>query len=119
MTHTEFLTSILRQIRTNGALATLEQLRADRPAFHTSADQVAMYHDTRAVFYVWAVDRLIVGGLSDFGVMWHPLLDNRSPLVWWTAATLATTAAGDHFVAAELARPTEPQPVEPLALIAA
>ena len=119
MTHTEFLSYILRTVRANGAATALEQLRAERPGFHTSADQVAEYHDTRAVFYVWAVERLITGGLSDFGVMWHPLLDNRSPLVWWTAATLATTAASEHFVAAELARPTEPQPVEPLALIAA
>ena len=124
MTHTEFLSSILRTVRASGAAVALEQLRTDRPAFHTAsptsgADQVASYHDTRAVFYVWAVDRLVTGGLSDFGVLWHPLLDGRSPLVWWTAATLATPAAADHFVAAELARPTEPQPVEPLALIAA
>jgi len=120
MTHTEFLSSILRTVRASGAAAALEQLRADRPAFHIAADMgVAAYHDTRAVFYVWAIDRLVTGGLSDFGVLWHPLVDSRSPLVWWTAATLATPAATDHFVVAELARPTEPQPVEPLALIAA
>lgn len=119
MTHTEFLSSILRTVRASGAAVALEQLRTDRPAFHTDADQVAVYHDTRAVFYVWAVDRLVTGGLSNFGVLWHPLLDSRSPLVWWNAATLATPAAAEHFVAAELARPTEPQPVEPLALIAA
>ena len=118
MTHTEFLSSILRTVRASGAAVALEQLRTDRPAFHAEADQAA-YHDTRAVFYVWAVDRLVTGGLSDFGVLCHPLLDSRSPLVWWTAATLTTPAAADRFVPAELARPTEPQPVEPLALIAA
>ncbi len=119
MTHTEFLSSILRTVRASGAAVALEQLRTDRPAFHTAADQVAAYHDTRAVFYVWAIDRLVTGGLSDFGVLWHPLLDSRSPLVWWSAATLATPAATEHFVAAELARPSEPQPVELLTLVAA
>jgi hypothetical protein len=124
MTHTEFLSSILRTVRASGAAVALEQLRTDRPAFHAvsptvGTDEVAAYHDTRAVFYVWAIDRLVTGGLSDFGVLWHPLLDSRSPLVWWTAATLATPAATEHFVAAELARPSEPQPVELLALVAA
>lgn len=124
MTHTEFLSSILRTVRVSGAAVALEQLRTDRPAFHTTspiidAEQVAVYHDTRAVFYVWAVDRLVAGGLSDFGVLWHPLLDSRSPLVWWSAATLASVEATEHFVHAELARPTEPQPVEPMVLLAA
>ena len=119
MTHTEFLSCILRTVRASGAAVALEQLRTDRPAFHRDADQVAAYHDTRAVFYVWAIDRLVTGGLSDFGVLWHPLLDSRSPLVWWTAATLTSPAAADHFVAAELARRTEPQPVELLTLVAA
>lgn len=119
MTHAEFLSTILRTVRASSAAVALEQLRTNRPAFHTGADQVAAYHDTRAVFYVWAVDRLVTGGLSDFGVLWHPLVDSRSPFMWWSAATLATPAATQHFVAAELARPTEPQPVEPLNLVAA
>ena len=119
MTHTEFLSSILRTVRASGAAVALEQLRTDRPAFHSDADQVAVYHDTRAVFYVWAIERLVTGGLSDFGVLWHPLLDSRSPLVWWSAATLASADATEHFVHAELARPTEPQPVEPMVLLAA
>jgi len=120
MTHTEFISSTLRTVRASGAAAALEQLRTGRPAFHIAANSgVAEYHDTRAVFYVWAIDRLITGGLSDFGVLWHPLVDSRSPLVWWTATTLATPAAIEHFVAAELAGPSEPQPVEPLALVAA
>ncbi len=119
MTHTEFLSFILRSVRASGAAVALEQLRTDRPAFHTDADQAAAYHDTLAVFYVWAIDRLVTGGLSDFGVLWHPLLDSRSPLVWWSAATLATPAAAEHFVASELARLSEPQPVELLTLVSA
>ena len=119
MTHTEFLASILRTVRVSGAAVALEQLRRERPAFHVAAGEAPSYHDTRAVFYVWAIDRLVTGGLSDCGVLWHPLVDSRSPLVWWTAATLATPAAAEHFVVAELARPTEPQPVELAALVAA
>jgi hypothetical protein len=118
MTHTEFLSSILRTVRAHGAASALEQLRAERPAFHVDAVHGAMYHDTLAVFFVWAVDRLVGGGLSDFGVLWHPLVESHSPLVWWSAATLASPEAAEHFVASELARPGEPQPVPPLALLA-
>ena len=114
MKHAEFLTSILRSVRANGAAEALEQLRSERPGFHEGG-----YHDTRAVFFVWAVDRLVAGGLSDFGVMWHPLLDDRSPLVWWSAATLNSPDAAEHFVPAELARTGEPQPTDPMVLLAA
>jgi hypothetical protein len=121
MTHGEFISSLLRTVRTDGAAVALAQVRAARPAFHLQDDRdgkpFASYHDTRAVFYVWAVDRLVAGGLSDFGVMWHPLLDTRSPLLWWTAATLGSTAAAEQFVPSELARPGEPQPVEPAGLL--
>ena len=58
MTHTEFLCSLVRSVRTTGAANTLAQVRADRPAFDRGR-----YHDTRAVFYVWAVDRLVDAGL--------------------------------------------------------
>ena len=119
MTHTEFLSSILRTVRASGAASTLDQLRIDRPVFHTDSAHNVVYHDTRAVFFVWAVDRLVAGGLSDFGVLWHPLLDTHSPQVWWTAATLASAAAADHFVPSELARVGEPQPTEPLVLLPA
>ncbi len=118
MTHTEFLSSILRTVRASGAASALEQLRRERPAFHVDADGAA-YHDTRAVFFVWAVDRLVAGGLSDFGVLWHPLVESHSPQVWWSAATLASAEAHEHFVPSELARAGEPQPVEPQALVAA
>ena len=119
MTHAEFLTTLLRTIRAEGAASTLEQVRNTRPAFHPIGADARAYHDTLAVFYVWAVDRLVAGGLSDFGVMWHPLLDTRSPQVWWTAATLASPDAMAHFQPSELAREGEPQPVEAVILLAA
>jgi len=123
MTHSELLSTILRTVRADGAAVALEQLRATRPAFFVTADRdgkpFATYHDTRAVFFVWAIDRLVAGGLSDFGVLWHPLLDTRSPHVWWSVATLAAAEAAEHFVPSELAREGEPQPVEPTALLAA
>ena len=123
MTHGEFISSLLRSIRADGAAVALSQVRAERPAFHLGVDRdgkpFASYHDTRAVFFVWAVDRLVTGGLSDFGVMWHPLLHTSSPLVWWTAATLDSAEATERFVASELARTGEPQPVEPAELFAA
>ena len=123
MTHTEFLSFVLRSVRTDGAVRTLEQVRTLRPAFHATTDRdgrpLHMYHDTRAVFFVWGVERLVAGGLSDFGVLWHPLLDTRSPLVWWTADTLASAEAAERFVPCELARSGEPQPTDPAVLLAA
>lgn len=122
MTHTEFLSFVLRSVRTDGAVLTLEQVRTLRPAFHAGTDRDGRpfhhYHDTLAVFFVWGVDRLVAGGLTDFGVMCHPLLDARSPLVWWTADTLNSAAAIEHFVPSELARSGEPQPADPSALLA-
>lgn len=114
MTHTEFLCSLIRSIRADGAAATLQQVRASRPAFFRGE-----YHDTRAVFFVWAVDRLVAGGLSDIGILWHPLTDDRSTNAWWTAATLASDDARYRFIPAELAREGEPQPVEADFLVAA
>jgi hypothetical protein len=114
MTHTEFLSSILRTVRETGAVSALDQLRSERPSFDGAG-----YHDTKAVFYVWAIDRLVAGGLSDFGVLWHPLLEAHSPQVWWSAATLASAAAADRFVPSELACAGEPQPREPKVLLAA
>jgi len=114
MTHTEFLSSLVRSVRESGAANTLTQVRADRPAFHRGA-----YHDTRAVFFVWAVDRLLEGGLSEIGVLWHPLTSPDSVFAWWTAATLDSAAARDGFVDAELALATEPQPRDIAVLVAA
>lgn len=114
MTHTEFLCSILRSVRADGAAAALAQVRADRPAFFRGT-----YHDTRAVFFVWAVDRLVQAGLSDIGVLWHPLTDELSVQAWWSVDTLASRAAVDGFVPSELALAHEPQPVDQTLLIAA
>lgn len=114
MTHTEFLCSILRSVRADGAAAALAQVRAERPAFFDGS-----YHDTRAVFFVWAVDRLVQAGLSDVGVLWHPLTDDRSVEAWWSLDTLATDAAAAGFVSSELALAHEPQPVDLQLLIAA
>jgi hypothetical protein len=114
MTHTEFLCSLVRSVRESGAANTLAQVRADRPAFHRGA-----YHDTRAVFFVWAVDRLIDGGLSDIGVLWHPLTSADSVFAWWSTATLDSAVAAGGFVAGELALPTEPQPRDLALLVAA
>lgn len=114
MTYPEFLRSVLHSVRAAGAAATLDQVRTSRPAFCRGE-----YHDTRAVFVVWAVDRLVAAGLSDIGILWHPLVDEHSPLVWWDAEVLESAAARDGFVPSTAALPGEPQPVEPRLLAAA
>ena len=50
MTHLELLRTITLAVRTRGAAAALADLRAERPSFTTVG-----YHDTAAVFYVWAL----------------------------------------------------------------
>jgi hypothetical protein len=114
MTHTEFIHSLVHSVRQIGPAATLDQLRATRPRFDRGA-----YHDTRAVFFVWAVDRLATAGLSDAGILWHPLVDQRTPLVWWHAGVLESAAAAVRYIPSTEAQPFEPQPFEPAALIAA
>jgi hypothetical protein len=108
MTHAQFIASLTEQVRAGGAAAALAHLRASRPAFTAVG-----YHDTAAVFAVWAVDRLVAAGLDDFHVMWHPLTDARSIRSWWDDTTLASQAARDGFVPSTLARSGEVRPTEP------
>ena len=114
MTHNELIRYLLRSVREIGAAATLDQVRADCPQFDRGN-----YHDTRAVFFVWAVDHLVGAGLSDIGVLWHPLVDDRSPLVWWQPGVLESAAAHESFLAPTLGAEGELQPVEPRLLVAA
>ena len=111
--HLEFIAALVRSLRADGASATLTELRSARPSI-TSAG----YHDTAAVFYVWAVGRLVDAGLSDAQILWHPLVDARSIGCWWDAATLRGESARRRFVPSTLATPSEPAPAEPV-LIAA
>jgi hypothetical protein len=108
MTHAEFIRSLTAAVRESGAAVALDEVRASRPRFDRGN-----YHDTRAVFFVWAVDRLVEAGLSDLGILWHPLVDDRSPLVWWQVGTLESVEAAERFVASTEALPGEPQPAEP------
>ncbi|HTH07376.1 MAG TPA: hypothetical protein VMS14_00150 [Ilumatobacteraceae bacterium] len=114
MKHTEFIHSLIHSVREIGAAATLDELRAQRPRFDRGS-----YHDTRAVFFVWAVDRLVTAGLSDAGVLWHPLVDERTPRVWWHIGVLESAAAALNFIPSTEAQSFEPQPFEPAALLAA
>lgn len=114
MTHSQFISSLLHSVRSVGAAATLDEVRASRPRFDRGH-----YHDTRAVFFVWAVDRLVSADLSDMGVLWHPLVDEQSPLAWWAVGVLESVEAAERFVPSTEALPGEPQPVEPAALVAA
>lgn len=118
MTHAELITTLAGRIREAGPEIALGELRAAHAPI-CDPDGVVAPHDTLAVFYVWAVDRLIAGGLSDLEILWHPLVDTRSPRAWWDDATLHSDAAHRSFVPSTLARPGEPAPIELRSLAAA
>jgi hypothetical protein len=114
MTHHEFISTLTRLVRGHGAAAALAELRTTRPDITVSG-----YHDTLAVFAVWAVDRLVTAGLTDTRILWHPLSQLESAAAWWDLPTLASDAARDGFVPSTLARGADPRPIEPNALLAA
>lgn len=118
MESTELIRTITSVIRQAGPAAALASLRDTRPDL-TPCSPVAGdgYHDTIAVFYVWAVDRLVDAGLSDSAILWHPLIDVRSPLSWWDEATLVSVEARARFVGSTLAAAWEPSPSEPIAFV--
>lgn len=99
---------IVELVRNRGAGAALAEVRAARPALHDGR-----YHDTAAVFVVWAADRLLTAGLTPTAALWHPLLHAESLYAWWDAATLESAEAAAHFVPTTLAAPGEPAPCEP------
>lgn len=120
MEHVALLRMITALVRDAGPVAALDELRRTRPALvpakidHVAADQAHDgYHETLAVFYVWAVDRLAQAGLSDMAILWHPLTDTRSPMAWWDESTLSSVDARQQFVASTTAAEWEPQPTEP------
>lgn len=120
-THLDLVRSITGLVRTVGPAAALEALRRDQVPMSVPGDlaAAASYHETLAVFHVWAVERLVAAGLSDVAVMWHPLTDPRTPLSWWDLDTLRSDAARDHFVASTTAAAWEPAPCPPQVLVAA
>jgi hypothetical protein len=114
MTHAAFLTSLTRSVRDRGAVAALDNLRADR------ADIAGQpYHETLAVYYVWAVERLIDGGLGDIAILWHPLVESSSVQAWYPSELLASATARTSFVPSPMALDHEPQPVMPRHAVAA
>lgn len=112
--HSHFVASLVDLVCSEGASDALATVRADRPAF---AD--GEYHDTRAVFFVWAVDRLVSAGLTRTQVLWHPLVHADSPLAWWSAEVLDSRTARHGFVAPTGLADGEPVPCEPTTALAA
>jgi hypothetical protein len=112
--HSHFVASLVDLVSSEGAEAALATVRDEHPAF---AD--GHYHDTRAVFFVWAVDRLVAAGLTRTQVLWHPLVHADSPRAWWSDEVLESSVARHGFVAPTGLAAGEPTPAEPDSSLAA
>ena len=60
MSHVDVIATTTRTVRESGAVAALDELRS------SFGDQ---YHHTLAVFFVWAIDRLVDAGLTDVQIL--------------------------------------------------
>lgn len=96
-THERLVLAAVALVRQHGPSEALDRIVSHRPDVHV----------TRTVFMVWAVDRLISAGLKTATVLWHPLVDRRSVLCWWDAATLDDDEARTRWVPPTLTTPDE------------
>jgi hypothetical protein len=122
-THEAHVLAAVSLVRRHGADEALRIFSRAIPAYNettgTANTSTSGYHHTLTVFFVWAVDRLLQAGLSTTGVLWHPLVDRRSPGCWWDDATLWSTEARQGWVEPTLAAIGEPRPPAPATLAAA
>jgi len=109
--HRDLVLATAALIRRSGAAETLGLLRL-------TLGSLPRYHDTRTVFTVWAVDRLLAAGLSTTALLWHPLLAPGSELAWWDAADLDSALAARQFVAPTRYSTGDPLPEEPHSTLA-
>jgi hypothetical protein len=106
--HRDLTLATAALIRRHGAAEALAILRLTLGA-------VAGYHDTRTVFTVWAVDRLLRAGLGCTELLWHPLTCGGAEAAWWDSETLAGVEAARRFVVPTQFRAGDPVPSEPRA----
>lgn len=112
--HRAFLLTTIHLVRECGAGVALEQLRPIVRDRGVPRHDVDGSHETLLVFYVWAVERLLAAGRSTVEVLWHPLVDARSPLAWYSRSVLESAEARDHFVISDRAVRGEPAPHPPI-----
>jgi len=98
--HDHLVLATAALVRRHGPAAALEALTTTGPDTHV----------TRMVYLVWAVDRLVGAGVPTERLLWHPLLDRRSLLCWWDAATLNSDEARRTWVPPTLCAAHEPAP---------
>ncbi len=96
-THERLVLATVALVRQHGAAEALDRILLHRPDVHV----------TRTVFMVWSVDRLVNAGLRTAHLLWHPLVDRRSIMCWWDAATLDGQEARTQWVPPTLSTPDE------------
>ncbi|MGD9703927.1 MAG: hypothetical protein AB7Q42_21240 [Acidimicrobiia bacterium] len=113
-THRAHVLAATALVRRHGAAEALARLRLAIPRYNeatgTPNTDTSGYHDTLTVFYTWAIERLVAGGLSTLAILWHPLTSPGAPLSWWDRETLFSREARRTFVPSTLALPGDPAP---------
>lgn len=104
--HRDLVLATAGLVRRHGGAEALGLLRL-------TLGSVPGYHDTRTVFVVWAVERLLGSGLSATALLWHPLTSGGAEAAWWDTATLESPEAARRFVAPTLVAAGDPCPTEP------
>lgn len=113
-THRAHVLAAAALVRRHGGAEALARLRLAIPRYNeatgTANTDTSGYHDTLTVFYTWAIERLVAGGLSTLAILWHPLTSPTAPRSWWDRETLFSPEARRSFVPSTLALPGDPAP---------
>jgi hypothetical protein len=96
-THEGHLLACISLVRRHGPADALAILRGAIPPYNESTGvantTAGGYHDTITVYYVWAVNRLLVEGRDAPAILGHSLVERDALFEFWDRETLMSPSA--------------------------